>query len=213
MRALVFVAFLVAAFPAAAYEPVMVEPQRADDVTVVPSTNQLYGYYGELHDFPHMFVVTSSEKFTLHAEILEPDLPDAVHLLRGIVVRDRDDNRGVDEVVRLPYDAASWESFYKTSHGVRYLSGPVFEEELGPGTYRVEVSTPQNKGKYVLVLGNPDDSGGPGYFSTLRDLYEVNRFFGRPPILLIVSPYICVPLVAILVLGFLYWWYYRKQHA
>lgn len=213
MRTVLCFVFFSFACHVHAFEPVMVTPQNVEDVVVIDDTSELYGYYGELDDFPHTFIIASTEPFVLRAQILEPDTSKAKHVLRGIIVRDRDNGRGVEEVARISPDSASWESFYKVAYGVRYLQGPEYQEELGAGTYRIEVSTPLNKGKYVLVLGNPEGGNSPGYFGTLRDIYEVNHFFGRPPIALIVSPYVFLPLIVVVVVGLVLLRFYRKRYA
>lgn len=213
MRTVFFFAFILSASVVHAAPPVVVEPQDVSAVTHVENPEASWAYYGELNDFPHTYVIERTEPFSLRVEILEPDIEGAQNDHKGIIVRTRDSGRGVELVERLTAEAADWESFREPYGGDRYLQGPTYESELGPGTYFIEVSTAANEGKYVLVFGDISDYSQVGYFGKVARVYQVKRFFEKPPIAMIVSPLIYAPLIVLIVLVFLGRFMYKRKYA
>ncbi len=169
------------------------------DVTVIEDPERSQAFYGNLDDNPHLFEIHSEQQFELFVEILEPDTSDAAKELAGIVFKRN--RRGVEEITRLSWKEASWESFYEWFGGDTYRRGPSFTTTLEPGNYAIEVSTPENKGKYVLVVGKREVWNISSYFSTLGDIMKIKTFFGKPRILVIESPFVYVPFGLIVVLG------------
>lgn len=195
-----------------AHLPAVVDPQNVDDVIVVEQPEISFAYYGELKGFPHTYEINATDTFTLYTQILEPDYNEPLKNHSVIIVRQRDNGRGVEEVMRLPAADGPWEPWFEPFGGDRYLLGPEYEALLGPGVYRIEVSTPSNSGKYALAIGKIEDFSDLGYFGTIARIYEVKRFLGKSPLAIFETPFVYVPtiLVILLVLG-IYW--YRKRHA
>lgn len=214
MRYVFIVALLCSAHFAYAHLPVVVSPTDGTDIIEVERPEVSWAYYGELTGFSHTYEIRTSESITLYTHLLEPDIQDAEKNHNALIVRERDNKRGVDLVKRMNATGASWDSFYEFAGGDSYLSGPEFEQVVGPGVYRIEVSNAENNGKYVLVIGQIEDFSGVGYFETVGRIYEVKRFFGKPPIAMIQSPFVYVPtgVIALIVLG-IWWWRKRRQHG
>lgn len=193
-----------------AHTPRFVSVEQHDATTVTdPEVSQ--AFYGELNDFPHLFEISSENEFDLFAEILSPDIEGAIQDFSGIVILRK--RRGVDEVARFSGKEASWESFFEWAGGDSYLRGPSFEKRLPAGSYAVEVSTPINKGKYVIVIGKREEFDWMNYVGTLRDISRIKEFFGKSKVMIIQSPFVYVPLLLILSVGGAVYCHYRRRNT
>lgn len=213
MRYFIPALLLSAAIVVHAHLPVVVSPQHVDDVVQVERPEVSWAYYGELTGFPHTYEIQTEEPIKLYTHILEPDIEGVTENHSGIIVRARENGRGVEEVARLHPEDADWESFYEFAGGDRYLSGPEFEQDVVPGTYRIEVSTPSNEGKYVLVIGHIEDFSGVGYFETVSRIYEVKQFFGKSIFSMLLSPFVFIPLIVIVLFSILGRWIYKRKYG
>lgn len=184
-------------FGAQAHQAVFVHPSQ-HDVTTITDVELSQGFYGELTDAPHTYTFTLEEPTTVFTEILVPDIDGATNDKSGLILESLPDDAGVREVKRLPAKEAAWESFYEWFAGDSYRRGPSYYDSLEPGTYLIEVSTPINHGKYVLVVGKREDS--KGYVATIKDIAEVKAFFGKSKVSILQSPLVSVPLVLLIVL-------------
>jgi hypothetical protein len=107
---------------------------------------------------------------------------------------------------------AQWKKVQDSVLGINFLEGTTIQKNVSPGTYRVEVSTPDNKGAYMLVVGEEPQSNG--FFKALGQIYTTQRHFGYTPLHLLFSSYIYYPLGILLVLYGIYrTWRYRKELA
>lgn len=181
-----------------------------DIVTI--STEELGQQYflGSLEDFPEMFEVVLEATSTLTLAIRAvPTEDQKTPQLSGIVIRDKA-VRGVEEIARLKADEASWLPVRDTLSGLVYLTGGKFEAEVPPGTYRIEVSTPNNVGKYILVFGS--DAESAPYGITLASVADTYEFYGVSKIGMIRSPLLLYPLgIAVVLALFGATWYWQRR--
>lgn len=184
-------------FPAQ-YEVVVVEG--------VPTTHQFL--LGQLADYPEMYEVSHDAPFVLQAELRALPGATTTPALGGIIVRVLD--RGVEEVVRLEPGEAAWEKRRDAASGLAYLAGPGFSGEVPAGVYRIEVSTPDNQGQYILSLGTQPDE--VGYLESLAAVGTLYDFYGAWTLGMIRSPLLYQPLLIILLLGGLAVTYLRTRH-
>ena len=186
-------------------------PTQYEVITIQnPEIEQLI--LGELTDAPEMFEIISEVAFTLTTEIRAiPNTSGAtLPQLSGIIIRQKE-IRGVEEVARLNSSDAPWTVLTDPESGLVYQAGPYFSEPVPAGTYRIEVSNPNNQGKYLLLIGNQKDSNG--YFASLSDIQSVYAFYDLSTIRMVSSPYVFYPLgVIILILLIISTWYYRRKH-
>jgi hypothetical protein len=165
-----------------------------------------------LQGFPHTYEFTVTEKTPLFVEVLVPDIKSSTNNVSSIIVREADRGGRVTEVARLHAKDATWESFYEPFGGDSYRRGAQFEADIEPGKYRVEVHTPDNVEKYVLVVGKREEFSGLGYFALLGRIAEVKTFFEKPRISIVQSPLVYVPLIIIaLVAGGVWYWRRRRD--
>lgn len=190
-------------------------PNQYEIITVQnPEVEQLI--LGELEGDPEMFEIVSEEPFTLTFEIRAvPDMQAGANpQLNGIIIKQKE-IRGVEEIARLNAVDSSWNIVSDKSTGLVYQAGGYYSEEVGPGTYRIEISSPDNVGKYMLLVGANTDENG--YFASLSDIKMVYQFYGLPTLRMFSSPYVHYPLGIIILIGLIagtwYWQRKKKRHA
>ncbi|QQR64436.1 hypothetical protein IPH92_02590 [Candidatus Kaiserbacteria bacterium] len=204
---LFLVLYMFFAPQALAYVPVLVEQESLNDITQIADPTLAQGFFGTLDSFPQTYEIHASEPFTLYANIRTPDLPSNTNTVSGIIIKE--EKRGVSEITRMHAADAAWETVHDTLTGNSYREGATFEKELEPGVYRIEVHTPDNAEKYVLMVGKRDDMT-LGYFSLLGRLIDVQRFNERSAFFMVLSPYVYIPLG--IIMGGIggVWWYKRR---
>jgi hypothetical protein len=165
---------------------------------------------GELDGFPEMIEFTTDTESTLQVSLLA--LPGtSTPNYGGIIVRVLEP-RGVEEVARLKPTDATWESFREPVSKLSFLLGPAFEATVASGTYRVEVSTPENYGRYLMVIGTDDMNHGYGAtWTAVAALYE---FAGVTKLGMVRTSLVYVPLLILVVLlGFGYTIYRTRDRV
>ncbi len=204
------VLFFASASHAYAHVPVIVGEITQNDIITIDDPTLSQAFYGEMNGFPHTFQIVAKEPFQLFAHILVPDIDASKNNISGIIIKERSGGGRVTEVARLLAKDSSWVSDYEPFGGDSYREGPQFETTLEAGVYRVEVHTPDNLEKYVLVVGKREEMT-IGYFELIGRLAKVKVFFGKPKIFVAQSPYVYVPLL-VLLSGIGYWYVrrYRK---
>jgi len=167
-------------------------------------------YIGTLTQFPIMYEFYLSEPTVILLSLRVPDSV-LVSTLRPtlLIVRDKD-TKGVEEVARLVFDESSWTVATDELSRLPYAAAPPLSLDLPPGTYRVEVSAPNNEGKYMLVIGQtlsaPDWGQAIAAVRMLYDFYEISPWW------MIRSPLVYYPTGIVMLVGllFLTWWHRRR---
>lgn len=195
-----------------AFEPIMVELEGQHDVIDITRPEASRAYYGELQNHPHTFLVLATSSFDLNVQIFSPDIRGAKINLNGIIVRELGGNDGVEEVTRMPSGRAEWEGYREPTGGDRYLAGPTFSAELESGSYIVEVSNPENLGKYVLAFGAFDQIDGDGYIDTVRNVATVKIFLGKTWLGALTASLVYIPLLILLILGGVVYYGWRRLY-
>lgn len=164
-------------------------------------------YLGELNGDPHMYEFVLGENANLTLELRQNKNSTAP--LTVIVIKENDNKKGVKEIGRLKGINFEWSQFSDNALGITLNRGEVFEKEIEPGVYRVEVSTPDNSGKYMLVMGNKPSDGG--YFKNLASIYRIQSFFEASFFSIFKSSYVYYP-VGIVILSGLIYLTWRRHH-
>jgi hypothetical protein len=194
-------------------QEVMDVPYEVAAVTTDPQVEQ--SLLGELDGSPEMFEIVSETEFELTVEVRAVPVDTRVTPdFSGLIIRQKE-KRGVEEVARLKASDALWDTLTDGTTGLRYQAGPFFSEKLPAGTYRIEVSTPENSGKYILVIGNTPVR--LGYFATLGHIATTYHFYGLSKISMFSSPYIHYPIGIFVLIGLItatwYWQRKRNRHG
>ncbi len=111
-----------------------------------PETSK--AFYDELKGKPRDYFINSSQGFDLYLNIMVPE------------ETNRDGRYSVnvfDEKENLIFStdtlSSGWQEYYDSFSRDYYLKGPEFDKNLDSGKYKVEVSSKDNLGKYVLIGG------------------------------------------------------------
>lgn len=179
------------------YVPMVINPRIEEEVQ----------YLGNLIGDPQMYEFTIGAEASLSLKVAQEEA-DSTLLLSLITVKENTHNAGVAEVGRLP--AAPDELILRedTVLGMSFLESNFFTATLTPGTYRVEVSTPDNYGKYMLTIGTKPAE--VGYFSTIANVRTVQKFFGKSFFAIFTSSYVKYPLGILLLLGLIYFTWRKR---
>ncbi len=190
-----------------AYVPNLVTQTSLKDITVIHDPELEQAFYGSMNGFPHTYEIRATEPFRLYTQIILPDVLWSKNNVSGIIIKEQKKGR-VLEISRLHAKDATWDSYYEPVGGDTYRKGPKFEGELDPGVYRIEVNTPDNLEKYVLVVGTQDGKA-LGYFESLKRISAIKRFFEKSSFSIIESPLVYVPIV--IFVGIVGIMFYRKR--
>jgi hypothetical protein len=207
MKKLSLIILLLYSLTAYAYRPRFVFDQ---DLTIVypkiiqnPEISQTF--YGELGGKTDYYKITSSEDFDLYFNIMVPDIPEASTDFSVDVYSE-------EKNISLDGSQFVWEKYNEKLTGNNLLKGPSYEENVPKGEYLIQVSNPDNQGKYVLVVGKNDPFSLQEAFRTLLLMPKIKTFFQKSPItayfnqigfiLLIILLIICVVILVIV--------YYRQ---
>jgi hypothetical protein len=158
---------------ALAHQPRLVGSETEIRVTL-PEISK--AYYGELAGAPVTYHIEAENEFLLYVNILVPDIEGidkdvSVKILKqGTVISNLD--AGQHE----------WEYFFEPFAGDAYFRGPEYSQIQGPGSYELQVYSPDNQGKYALAVGNKESFP----FIELVKTYGVlprlkSEFFGKSP--------------------------------
>lgn len=185
--------------PPAPYEIMVIDTNPQTERTLL----------GSLEGFPDMYEVQSAEAFTLTLQLAAVPT-ESVPQFSGLIIRVLDE--GIEEVGRFRSVDTEWELQGNPATGLTEAVGPRYEAELPAGTYRIEVSTPSNQGKYLLTLGTEDSAG---YFTSVRSVAATYDFYDRSALAMFRSPYIHYPVGIVVLLGLIgaTWYIRRKQYA
>lgn len=159
-RTIMFLIAVLVAAPASAHAPMRDEGAfamtRADPYIVVePEISK--AYYMELTGAPHVYRIDSAAPFRFYAGLLQPKLDDCpMSRSFSLELLDAEFQRmdGVDGGV------FAWTAFYEHVGRDWYWRGPELgwnnrsTRTLPAGTYFLRVFNAENRGKYVLAVGD-----------------------------------------------------------
>lgn len=196
-----------------AYVPLVVERESVNSLHTIEDPTLEQYFYGTLNNFPHTYVITEDEAFTLHVEILVPEMEGSKNEVNGIVVKKEGRQGRVVEVARMLAKEASWEAFREPWGGDEYRRGEMYSATVEPGTYLIEVSTPNNDSPYTLVVGTRKERDAVSYFEMIERIRDVKSFYGQSSLMVIESPYVFGPIVTVIFLCGGVWYWYRRRYS
>jgi hypothetical protein len=188
------VLFFISTTTAIAFSPVLTEITQPYEITTLSEdVSVAQEYLGELTGFPVMYEITSDEPFTLHARVQQQYRSAGKPIPFSLIsIRQNDRGGGVTEVSRVNSSDDDWSRTKDSQLGMSLWSGSVLTAEVEPGTYRIEISTPENSGKYLIQFGADDSS--KGYFTNLAGVWRTQQFFGLSSFNMLTSSYVYYPL-------------------
>lgn len=201
--AALFLAYIVSASCAFAYVPNLVTQETLHDITTVYDPELSQAFIGQLNDQPHTYEISAEEPFSLFVQLRIPDIDSSKNNVSGIIIKEQKRGR-VEEVTRFLAKDAAWSVKDDSLSGDTYREGASFERSLDAGVYRIEVSTPDNIEKYILMIGTREEMT-IGYFELISRLMDMKKFAEKSRFFIIESPYVYWPLVVLVSLTSLAW--------
>ncbi|MDO8668530.1 MAG: hypothetical protein Q7K35_05615 [bacterium] len=161
-----------------AHEPRFI---KDDQLVVIKNSEVSQAFYGELNGRAAYYLIDLKEERDLYFQILVPDLP-------GI---QKDKTVTIDhapELDQLPVNFAKidpnsivWKSFYEEYAGDNYFEGPSVKKIAEPGYYNIKITSPDNTGKYVLVVGDKEEFPALEMAKALITIPQLKTgFFNKP---------------------------------
>ncbi len=197
---LIFALFvlLAVAEPALAHLPRIVESGNV----AIKSPEVSQAFYGELMGGPAEYTIFSEKSFNLYLGLLVPVLANKDARYSANIFRIEN---GQEEFIGLLDGAtASWEEMWEKFGRDYYLSGPEFERQVEPGSYKIVVSGNENQGKYVLVVGRLEKFT---ILETIKAIYSIFwlklNFFNSPIVEFFKTPFVLIGGMALVVLAIL----------
>jgi len=192
---------------ALAYFPLLNEKEKPYEITpVADNFEEGIQYLGELKGDPQTYEIIIRSEKKLVVSLVQLESKNIIPLSL-IVVRKNDRGGGVSEIGRISGKETVWQKEKPKSLGLTVLRSEELENILGEGIYRLEVSAPDNLGKYVLVFSNlkPTQS----YFKEVKNVRLFQSFFGKSFFSLFKSKYIFGPFLILLIIFGVF--YQRQQ--
>lgn len=187
------------------FETDISQPYEIVPIEAAPPVQQ--NYLGTLDNFPIMYEQSSEEPFTFAAQVLQPANAD-MQPITLLLIRTNDRGGGVTEVTRMVASPSDWVTRKDNKLGMTFAASPVISEQVEAGTYRLEVSSPDNHGQFLLTIGQ--EVTAPGYFAELSAIRQTQAYFGYGIFSMVKSAYIYYPLgIALLLFAFFKTWQYR----
>lgn len=174
----------------------VVEPGSVREVIPIKEPEQKQVFYGQLQNFPHTYEFVAKEGTHLYVRV---EIPKQETHLKSLIVT-REELRGVSEVGRVSYNTSQWTSVRDPSLGRTFSQADALETDLEGGIYRIEVSSPENIGKYRLIVGTQDQESG--LLSHMREAFVASQFLGGNPFSALRSPIIYTTVIVLVLLGY-----------
>ncbi|MCG2828228.1 hypothetical protein [Methanothermobacter sp. K4] len=169
-RAILVILILILIQGAHAHQPRLV----SDDEVTVKNPEVSQAFYGKLEGEPVYFRVDSSRPFRLYINILVPLSPDAEAVSVDII-------RDGRVIGTLDGNLSSWSPYFEEFGGDSYFKGPEFNRTVGAGTYYLRVSNRNNRGSYVLAVGEAESFPPDGALNAIFILPILkSEVFGVP---------------------------------
>lgn len=167
---LVILLFLLAGV-AYAHQPRMIENSKLIDVND-PEISK--AYYGYLDGSSAVYEIESETTFNLYVNLLLPYKDDARKDMSFELLKD-------DEAI-FSFDGSGyeWNTFHEEYSNNDYYMGAEFRQEAGPGRYSIRVFDSDNKGKYVLAVGEKEKFTFKEMINAAKSLPKVKSFFNEP---------------------------------
>ena len=176
--AFTLVVLAAAAAPGFAHQPRLVGTRPFTEVQK-PEISQ--AFYGRLDHSPHLYRIRSDRPFNLYINTLVPDLPNIEKDVSAEIFKDRD--AAENSIKKLDGPSFLWTAFFEPFGGDAYFRGPEYEETVGPGTYWIRVTSPDNAGKYVLAVGKKESFSPGEMLRTIALLPRLKKeFFEKSPL-------------------------------
>lgn len=202
----IFVISIVAFAPfiAEAHQPRLIGSPTEPILIEKPEVSK--AYYGVLNGEEQHFFIEQSDLFDLYVNVVVPDVP---NIDKDYIVTVYKEDQFL---FRLKGEEVTWTPFFEDFGRDAYLKGP--EKTLSDaeaGKYRIVVSSPDNIGKYVLVVGSKERFPLGEAMGAIKLVPRIKQeFFGKSAWSALESPFISVPIASVVVLLLITAWFVKR---
>jgi hypothetical protein len=173
--------FILLAYTSAAHQPKI----PSGNLTEISDPEISKAYYSELKGEPAHYRITSEKPFKLYVGLLTPDIPGTENDVSAEVLfeppGEHAEEGGDHQLALLNGSSYEWTQFYEEFGGDNYYRGPEIRGDAEPGTYDITVYSPDNRGKYVLAVGEEEKFTPGDWASTLLTLPKLKQdYFNKP---------------------------------
>jgi hypothetical protein len=156
-----------------AHQPRISGQSAQNKVIEISNPEVSQAFYGNIKDWPAVYKISLSKAKNIYIGILSPNITGA----------DKDfsvDVIGGGKHYFLDGANYKWGNFHEEFANDDYFKGPEGTFELAPGDTTLTVFSPDNTGKYVLVVGNKESFPPKEILKTLVSLPQMKiGFFGK----------------------------------
>jgi hypothetical protein len=145
--------------------------QTSPFIVTNPEISQ--AFYAELKKQAEYYTVRSDKEFALYVRILSPKIADAKKDFSVEIIKD------VNVIALLNGSSSTWTEFYEPFVGDDYWQGPEYKEQLPKGEYLIKVYNLDNRGKYVLVVGQAESFPLNETLKLFVSLPQLKHYFGK----------------------------------
>jgi len=144
--------------------------------TLIETPEISHAYYSELNGSEHIYEINSDKDFNLYVNILVPY--ESKH--RDFLVEIYQDST---LIYTLNNENYNWTYFFEPIGGDEYWMGPEYEKISESGNYKLNVSSKNNTGKYILATGKIESFSFQDTINTITILPKIkSEFFDKNPL-------------------------------
>ncbi|MFA5163016.1 MAG: hypothetical protein WC441_00645 [Patescibacteria group bacterium] len=179
---LIVLSFIV--FPAKAHRLRLVYSQdlNPDSPFLIAEPQIAQNFYGELKSSPDYYQINLAEPLNLHFSLLSPANREERQDFAAEIISNNYDSPELS-LFSLASEDPLWDVYFEKFAGDKYYQGPEASVDLEPGSYFLKVYSPDNKGKYTLMLGQEESFSSQDIIDSLEKLPVLKKeFFAAPPI-------------------------------
>ena len=191
--------FLITAYSVEAHQPRLVKKA----VTAIDNQEVSQAFYAELTGESQVYTINSEVPFKLYLGLLVPDIPGIEKDVSALITKedhehehDSKEHTHKHDKFELLLDGSTheWTSYYEKHAGDDYFIGPALQVDdsdsaLHPkgvdaeaGEYTVKVFSPDNEGKYILVVGDKEEFPLFEIVNTVIQVPQIKSYFGKSPL-------------------------------
>lgn len=160
------------------------------ELTVIENPEVSQAFYGNLKGEHVYYEIRSDNEFDLYVSILVPDIKDIgkdVSVEVFLVNSEKDYQKYTENekepLIFLNASEHNWTHYYEEFAGDDYFKGPEEKIRAEKGTYLIKVQSPDNEGKYVLVVGEKEEFPLNEIVKTIFTLPGLKKnFFEKSPL-------------------------------
>lgn len=188
-----------------AHQPRLVE----SNFTLIENPEVSQAFYGELEGEPDIYQIQTETPIRLYVGILVPDVE---NIGKDVSVEISKDNKFYYLLDGVNFE---WQSYYEEFAGDKYFKGSEFSADEEAGIYTLKVFSPDNQGKYVLVVGEKEEFPLNEILNTFVSLPRLKMFFDKSPWQALIAPivfrFLVLPVILLVVLILVIFFLVRRK--